>query len=339
AIPLAWRQQSEGVVELDYTLALAKATTLRDGVHYSTSGSHSFAYRLSQGWVRDPAFEAGSHTNCLHFATPNDAIHGRLSSYGSHRLITLPSKSLYSDGTTRDEHCWHDGATLPVCCLACDAGDDPSVLDAPEFWADLGGRFGADLREELFSPRAVVPETVAAREFAPIDLEWLRQTQRLTDIPTIQGEVVGQWTIRGFVPELVALLRMVPQGWWLKNRYSLELWTGTCGAEALLCEDTEHGPYFYVADHAFGRLLTGKDQPVAVATPRAAQVARYLEHFPGRSALPYSAEFPRVHRRAFSESVPVLRPSRGDDLEALLPIRSYPSARSRAHRVLAQRGE
>ncbi len=147
AIPLAATSRGDGFVELDYTLALAKATTLHDGEHRSTNGAHSFAYPLSQGWVRDPAFEAGSHTNCLHFATPNDAIHGRLSSYGSHRLITLPSKSLYSSGTTRSGQCWHDGATLPVCCLACDADDDPSVLDAPEFWAEMRGRYGGELEE------------------------------------------------------------------------------------------------------------------------------------------------------------------------------------------------
>ena len=135
-VPLAATPRGGGFVELEYTLALAKVTTLRDGVHRSTNSLSPFPYPLDQGWVPDPDFEPGSHSKCLHFATPEEAIRGDLDDYGSHRLITLPTWAVYGRnwGSGR---CWHDHATLPVCCLACDLGDDPSALNTPEFWTDV----------------------------------------------------------------------------------------------------------------------------------------------------------------------------------------------------------
>ncbi len=166
AIPLARRRQSEGVVELEYTLALAKATTLHDGVHRSTRGARPFPYPLGRGWVWDYHAVPRSRTECLHYSTPGDALRGRLSSYGSHRLITFALRRLNTNETLHGERCWHDRATLPVCCLACDAGDDPSALAAPEFWAELRGRYGGDLGGGLYRARAVLPEALAPRRLA-----------------------------------------------------------------------------------------------------------------------------------------------------------------------------
>ncbi len=166
AIPLAATSCGDGFVELEYTLALAKVTILERGGHRSTHGRRRFSYPVNWGWVEDPDFEPNSHRACIHLAAPGDAIRGELDDYGSHRLITLPTMALYGDGTGRGGRCWHDGATLPVCCLACDAGDDPSALAAPEFWAELRGRYGGDLGGGLYRARAVLPEALAPRRLA-----------------------------------------------------------------------------------------------------------------------------------------------------------------------------
>ena len=321
AIALARRRHSEGAVELEYTLALAKATTLHNGVHRSTHGVSSFPYPLDQGWVRDPRFERGSHRACLHFSTPGDALRGKLSSYGSHRLITLPTKNLYWDGSNHRGRCWHDGATLPVCCLACDAGDDASVLNTTEFWDEVRERRGGDLGEGLYRDRAALPEDVLPSGLAPLDLEWLRKMRRLVHGSDEQGEVVARWAIDGWDVEVTVLLYRVAQGWWPENTYPIELWAGELGAPAILCEDEEHGVYFRVTDGAFGRLLTGEDRPVSLATPVAARVVEYLEHVPGRWAMPSRPDFPPIYRRRFGEeaAAPHAPAIRGSE-DQLVPV-------------------
>ncbi len=301
AIPLAAMSVGDGFVELKYTLALAKVTTLRDGMHRSTSGTGSFPYPLDRGWVHDADFEPRSHIKCLHFGTPKDAIRGHLNDYGSHRLITLPSKYLHGKGTAHQGRCWHDGATLPVCCLACDAGDDLSVLNTTEFWDEVRARRGGDLGVGLYRDRAVLPEAMVPGGFAPLDLEWLREKQRRPDSAGDPEKALARWSIGGWDVKVTVLLRRVAKGWWLENTYPIELHAGQQSAQAILCEDEEHGLYFHVADHAFGRLLTGEDRPVSVATPVAAQVVEYLEHVPGRWALPSRPQFPLIHRRRFGD--------------------------------------
>ncbi len=338
AIPLARRRQSEGVVELEYTLALAKATTLQGGVHRSTHGVRSFPYPLGGNWVRDPLFQPGSHRMCLHFSTPGDALRGKLSSYGSHRLITLASKSLYGKGTDRVGRCWHDGATLPVCCLACDAGDDASVLNTTEFWDEVRKRRGGDLGDGLYRDRAALPEDVVPDGLAPLDLEWLHKMRRLVHGSGEQRQVVARWTIDGWGVEVEVLLHQVARGWWLENSYPIVLRAGQQETEAILCEDVAHGLYFYVSDRAFGRLLTGTDRPVSLATPVAAQVVEYLEHIPGRWAMPSRPEFPPVHRRRFGDDEAVQQgPAIRSSEDQLAPVCTA-FTRRRPNRVPAQRG-
>ncbi len=302
-VPLEGRSVS-GLV---YTLALAKATTLRNGEHYSTAGMRAFSYPLGRGWVRDPRFEPGSHTKCLHFSTPADAVDGMLDSYGSHRLIALPSRGLHWGGDGWKDRCWHDGAALPVCCLACDAGDDPSALNAPEFWEELRGRYEGDLRDNLFLGRAALPEVQTPRTPAPLPLEWIRQTQiegsmggQVPNSSGCLGQIVARWAIEGFDDELTAVVRKVRGGSLQGNEYSIQVHIGAHEAKAILCEDEEHGVYFYVSDLAFCLRLTEDHQPVALVTPVAAEVVEYLENVPGRWALPPRPLFPPVHHPRFS---------------------------------------
>jgi hypothetical protein len=125
--------------------------------------------------------------------------------------------------------------------------------------------------------------------------------RRLVDGSGEQGEVVAQWAIERWDVEIEVVLYRVARGWWLENTYPIELWAGELGARAILCEDEEHGVYFRVTNREFGRLLTGEDRPVSLATPVAAQVVEYLDRVPGRWAMPPRPRFPPIYRRRFGE--------------------------------------
>jgi hypothetical protein len=103
------------------------------GDHYSQKD-----FRLPIGrWSFDDQFENGSHTHALHFAPVADAKAGKLNSYGSHLLVTLPSVNLWGDENWSG-HCWHDAATAPLTCLTCEANNDLEVLSKEEFWREIG---------------------------------------------------------------------------------------------------------------------------------------------------------------------------------------------------------
>lgn len=129
-VPLALYMRPDGLIVLEHTLAVAKVASKRSGGdHYS---SRSFRFPLHR-WVSDPNFLPGSHEQCLHFAPLQAATNGELDDYGSHILICLPSSRLWGEARGSGK-CWHDERTLPVACLACDAGDSPETLALPEFW-------------------------------------------------------------------------------------------------------------------------------------------------------------------------------------------------------------
>jgi len=127
ALPFAVKRGADGSVDLLFTLMLGKAVTKRDGVHRT-----SLDYPIGR-WVVDPNWVPGSHDRCLHFASAYEVMEGRLNSYGSHRILVLPSFHLYGSGG-EGGICWHDGAALPVLCLDCEGIEDPDLLRHREFW-------------------------------------------------------------------------------------------------------------------------------------------------------------------------------------------------------------
>ncbi len=126
-LPLWLKRRLDGSVDLAFTLMLGKAVEKRNGVHRT-----SLAFPIGR-WVQDPNWIPGSHDRCLHFASAYEVRDGRLNSYGSHRVLFLPSRHLYGQGD-RSGFCWHDGATLPVLCLDCEGIEAPDLLREPEFW-------------------------------------------------------------------------------------------------------------------------------------------------------------------------------------------------------------
>jgi hypothetical protein len=173
-VPRAVWQRPDGRYEMEYTLALAKALTKdRGGDHVSSAGTGQFRYPLGD-WVADPGFRPGSHDHCLHFGTPAAALAGELSSYGSHVLICLPSVHLWGAGD-RSGRCWHDAATLPIGCLACD-GLDLETLGLDEFWADLWRErriAQAVAAGDIVLPNGLAPALDSRAAAGPL---WRRQT-------------------------------------------------------------------------------------------------------------------------------------------------------------------
>ena len=175
-LPLWLKRRSDDSVDLAFTLMLGKAVEKRNGVHRT-----SLEYPIGR-WVQDPNWIPGSHDRCLHFASAYEVRDGRLNSYGSHRVLFLPSRHLYGQGD-RSGFCWHDGATLPVLCLDCEGLEAPDLLREPEFWREA-------LRlppEEEFTVAPLIPVLQArglpnprrlwvARKRLPADLvyEWAR---------------------------------------------------------------------------------------------------------------------------------------------------------------------
>lgn len=129
-LPLSLTRHPDGSVDLLTTIMVGKAVSKRNGVHQT-----SLAYPMGR-WIRDPNWIPGSHERCLHFASAYDVAAGRLNSYGSHRLLILPSTHLYGGGDETG-FCWHDGAALPVLCLDCEGIQVFDPVSQPEFWQSV----------------------------------------------------------------------------------------------------------------------------------------------------------------------------------------------------------
>lgn len=131
-IPLLVQPYQDGSVHVYITLLVGKGTTKRSGTHRT-----QVPFPIGK-WVHDPNFVPGSHVRCFHLASAYDVEQGLFSSYGSHRLMFLPSRRLYGNFTSTDA-CWHDGALWPLFCLDCEGLEKVTddILGDPAFWRQI----------------------------------------------------------------------------------------------------------------------------------------------------------------------------------------------------------
>jgi hypothetical protein len=127
-----------GRVQETYTYALGKVTGItRSGDHIS---SNNFIYPLGQ-YVHDNNAVVGSHDRCLHFI-PSLEYANHFSSYGSHRLLVLPSPQLWDEPEeyyhwwNNNPRCWHANGCTTLCCLDCQ-GLTLDDLQNDDCWRDL----------------------------------------------------------------------------------------------------------------------------------------------------------------------------------------------------------
>ena len=130
-IPVKLIGRPDGSKVVEFTTLVAKATSKRHGGDHSTE----IAYPL-QRWSFDPNYQPYSHDRSIHLAPSGAVKDGEFNSYGSHRVIMFPSRTLWGSGDSSGR-CWHDQAVFPVTCVDCE-GIDLDVLSQEDFWKDLG---------------------------------------------------------------------------------------------------------------------------------------------------------------------------------------------------------
>lgn len=128
AVPLAVHRSDDGATYLDLTALVGKAVQKSNGVHRTT-----LPYEIGR-WTWDQEFKVGSHDSNLHLAPGLPQVLDSLNSFGSHRMLMLPSRWLYSK-KHETARCLHDRGVFGLGCLDC--GDmDYEDLNVPDFWQE-----------------------------------------------------------------------------------------------------------------------------------------------------------------------------------------------------------
>jgi hypothetical protein len=127
-----------GMVDETFAYALGKVSSItRSGDHIT---SNKFIYPVGQ-YVHDNNAICGSHDRCLHFIPSLDCAE-ELSSYGSHRLLVLPSPQLWDEPADYNHwweyqpRCWHADGCTTLCCIDC-RGLTLDDLQNDDCWRDL----------------------------------------------------------------------------------------------------------------------------------------------------------------------------------------------------------